>query len=119
MSANAASKLFNPAQVGDLKLTHRIVLCPLTRLRATDEHVIIPELASVYYSQRACVPGTLLISEGILIHHKAGGRFNASIIETEEQIAAWKKVGLNGHIHRQLALTYYFSLTSKGYRFSS
>ena len=94
MSANAASKLFNPAQVGDLKLTHRIVLCPLTRLRATDEHVIIPELASVYYSQRACVPGTLLISEGILIHHKAGGRFNASIIETEEQIAAWKKVML-------------------------
>lgn len=91
--SNASSRLFEPTRVGDIKLNHRVVLCPLTRLRATDKHVIMPELASIYYSQRGCVPGTLLISEGTLIHRKAGGRFNAPVLETEEQIAAWKKVG--------------------------
>ena len=89
---NASNRLFQPTQVGDLKLNHRVVLCPLTRIRATKEHVIIPELASVYYSQRGCVPGTLLISEATFIHKRAGGLRNVPALETEEQLSAWKKV---------------------------
>lgn len=92
--SNASNKIFQPTQVADIKLNHRIVLCPLTRLRATDEHVIIPELASVYYSQRGCVPGTLLVSEATFIHRKAGGLGNVPALETEEQLAAWKKVSI-------------------------
>ncbi|CAL1711075.1 unnamed protein product [Somion occarium] len=91
MSAST-SKLFEPIQVGDLKLNHRVVLAPLTRLRANDEHVSISELTSVYYSQRASVPGSLLISEATFIHRRAGGFTNVPALETEEQLAAWKKV---------------------------
>ncbi|CAL1694337.1 unnamed protein product [Somion occarium] len=91
MSART-SKLFEPIQVGDLKLNHRVVLAPLLRLRANDKHVTISELSSVYYSQRASVPGSLLISEATLIHPRAGGFSNVAALETEEQLAAWKKV---------------------------
>lgn len=66
------SKLFQPDQVGDLRLSNRIVLAPLTRFRATDAHVPGP-LAVEYYAQRASTPGTLLISEGTFPSAQAGG----------------------------------------------
>ena len=34
------SKLFQPIQIGDIKLHHRVVLAPLTRFRA-DERVLV------------------------------------------------------------------------------
>ncbi|KZP33443.1 FMN-linked oxidoreductase [Athelia psychrophila] len=68
-------KLFEPILVGDSSLLHRVVLAPLTRQRATDAHV--PGLTMpAYYAQRACVSGTLLVSEATLIAAKAGGSPN-------------------------------------------
>ncbi|KAJ3955938.1 hypothetical protein N0V92_007528 [Colletotrichum tropicale] len=45
-----------------------------------------------YYEQRACVPGTLLISEGTLISYRTAGRRNVPGIWNEAHIAGWKEV---------------------------
>lgn len=59
----ANTRLFEPLSLGGLKLKHRIGMCPLTRFRASDDHVPL-DIMSTYYGQRASEPGTLLISEG-------------------------------------------------------
>ncbi|KZT25846.1 NADH:flavin oxidoreductase/NADH oxidase [Neolentinus lepideus HHB14362 ss-1] len=91
MSFQSTSKLFQPTEVGDLKLQHRVVLAPLTRLRADDQHVHT-DLAVEYYAQRASVPGTLLITEGSFIALRAGGYPHVPGIWSPDQVKAWKKV---------------------------
>jgi NADPH2 dehydrogenase len=85
-------KLFQPIQIGDLNLQHRVVLAPLTRQRAYPATAVPQANAKTYYVQRASAPGTLLISEGTLIAAKAGGRQGAPGIWSDEQVAAWKEV---------------------------
>ncbi|KAF9017419.1 FMN-linked oxidoreductase [Hymenopellis radicata] len=84
--------LFQPTNVGKLNLQHRVVLAPLTRLRATKAHVPLAKLVTEYYRQRAHAPGTLLIAEATFIAAKAGGMKNIPGIWNNEQIAAWKEV---------------------------
>lgn len=45
-----------------------------------------------YYSQRACVPGTLLITEATYISPKASGYPSVPGLFKEEQLKAWKEV---------------------------
>lgn len=92
-SVTTSSRLFEPTTVGDLQLKHRVVLAPLTRLRANAEHVH-GDLAAEYYRQRASVPGTLLISEAVTIAPEAGGRPHVPGIWNQEQITAWKRVSI-------------------------
>ncbi|TFK47298.1 FMN-linked oxidoreductase [Heliocybe sulcata] len=91
MSAPTKSKLFEPVEVGNLQLQHRIVMAPLTRFRADDAHVV-PDMAIEYYAQRASTSGTLIISEAVLISEKAGGYDYVPGIWNQQQIDAWKKV---------------------------
>ncbi|KAI0676096.1 NADH:flavin oxidoreductase/NADH oxidase [Trametes maxima] len=91
MSSTDTPALFRPIQVGDVNLSHRIVLAPMTRLRADNNHVHT-DLAIEYYKQRASVPGTLLISEGTFISPQAVGVPNVPGIWNDAQIAAWKKI---------------------------
>ncbi|KAJ6541576.1 FMN-linked oxidoreductase [Mycena capillaripes] len=84
-------KLFQPLQVGDIQLAHRVVLAPTTRFRADDNHTPFPHVAE-YYEQRASTPGSLLISEATLIALRAGAAKHAPGIWSDEQIAAWKKI---------------------------
>ncbi|KAG9026854.1 hypothetical protein FRB95_008376 [Tulasnella sp. JGI-2019a] len=83
-------KLFTPLQVGDITLSHRVVMAPLTRMRANDAHVP-QEIAKIYYSQRAS-SGTLLITEATYVKDEAGGFANVPGIWSDEQIAAWKNI---------------------------
>ena len=84
--------LFNPITLGaDLQLSHRVVLAPLTRIRANKAHVHGP-LAVEYYGQRASNPGSLLITEATFITQQAGGMPNVPGIYNQAQIDAWKKV---------------------------
>ncbi|RPD77243.1 NADH:flavin oxidoreductase/NADH oxidase [Lentinus tigrinus ALCF2SS1-7] len=84
--------LFQSAQIGDIELAHRVVLAPMTRCRANDSGVHT-DLAMEYYRQRACVPGTLLISEPSYVFHFAEGVSpHAPGVYTTEQIAGWKRV---------------------------
>jgi NADPH2 dehydrogenase len=82
---------FNPLRIGQIQLRHQVVLAPLTRNRADDDHIPLP-IVEDYYAQRASVPGTLLISEGTLISPRAGGFDNVPQIYTPAQIGAWKRV---------------------------
>jgi len=85
------SPLFQPLQVGSFNLEHRIALAPLTRFRADKNHVPLP-FVKEYYSQRASVPGTLLITEATFIAPLAGGYDSVPGIYNQSQINAWKEV---------------------------
>ncbi|KAI9924651.1 Chanoclavine-I aldehyde reductase fgaOx3 [Aspergillus wentii] len=86
------TKLFNPLNIGRVRLDHRIALAPLTRFRNQDDHTPTLPLMKEYYQQRASVPGTLLITESTLVSPRAGGSHNVPGIWNEAQIAGWKEV---------------------------
>ncbi len=86
------SSLYSPVTIGDLRLQHRVAMAPMSRFRAQDDGVP-SDMMVEYYSQRASVPGTLLITESTCISIAGSGRHvNAPAIYTEEQIAGWKRV---------------------------
>jgi NADPH2 dehydrogenase len=87
----AESRLFQPLKLGRIDLKQRIVMSPLTRFRADDEHVPLPYVAE-YYGQRASIPGTLLVTEATYISKRHGGYPNAPGIWSKAQINAWKNV---------------------------
>ncbi|KAJ7100890.1 hypothetical protein B0H15DRAFT_919967 [Mycena belliarum] len=87
----AASKLFRPMQLGDVLLKHRVVMAPLTRFRADQQHVPLSHVQE-YYAQRASIPGTLLITEANFIAPRAGGFNNIPGIWSDAQIGAWKQI---------------------------
>ncbi|KXN83310.1 Chanoclavine-I aldehyde reductase [Leucoagaricus sp. SymC.cos] len=96
MSSNASpdtSCLFRPITIGNLKLSHHIVLLPLTRYSATRlTHVPINPMLKTYYEQCASVPGTLLITGATLITAKADGEHNIPGVWNQEQIDTWNEV---------------------------
>jgi len=89
--SSSVSALFQPLRVGITDLQHRVVMAPLTRLRANKDHVH-GELAKTYYAQRSSVPGTLIVSEATFIAPQAAGYANVPGIWNAEQIAGWKAV---------------------------
>jgi NADPH2 dehydrogenase len=91
-STGEPSRLFEPLQIGKNKLSSRLVMAPLTRFRADDNHVQLP-FAKEYYGQRASgFPGTLLVTEATFISPQAGGYPNVPGIYNQEQIAAWREI---------------------------
>lgn len=97
MSTSAASsKLFKPVQIGSTKLEHRVALAPLTRFRCDENHVPLP-MVTEYYTQRAQVPGTLLISEATIIAPQATGYPGIPHIHDQAHIDGWKKVTESVH----------------------
>ncbi|TVY15415.1 putative inactive dehydrogenase easA [Lachnellula arida] len=85
------SKLFTPLQIGNVTLQHRIIMAPLTRYRADDNHAPLP-VVKEYYEQRASVPGTLLITEATFVSPRGSGFANVPGIWNGVQIAAWQEV---------------------------
>lgn len=84
------SSLFDPLQLGDLHLPNRIVMAPLTRVRAADPEHVPNAMMAEYYVQRASAG--LLISEGVPVAPGAVGYRNTPGLWTEEQVVAWKAV---------------------------
>lgn len=81
--------LFDPLRVGSLDLPNRIFMAPLTRGRATREHVPTPMMAD-YYAQRA--GAGLIVSEATGMSAQGLGWPYAPGIWTPEQMEAWKPV---------------------------
>jgi N-ethylmaleimide reductase len=81
--------LFDPIQLGATLCPNRIVMAPLTRGRATSEHVPT-ELMATYYSQRA--GAGLIITEATGISRQGLGWPYAPGIWTPEQREKWKPV---------------------------
>lgn len=92
------SRLFRPLKIGRMRLQQRIAMCPMTRCRTIPGRVP-NSLVKEYYGQRACVPGTLIISEGIVASETMGGGYPSPGIWSKEQISAWKEV--TEEVHRK------------------
>jgi N-ethylmaleimide reductase len=84
-------KLFSPVEIGPYQLKHRLVLAPLTRMRAAKPSLAPRPLNAEYYAQRA-TPGGLLIAEASPVAATAFGSPGVPGIYTEAQIAGWRKV---------------------------
>jgi N-ethylmaleimide reductase len=81
--------LFAPYALGDITLSNRIVMAPLTRNRAAAGFVPGPNAAE-YYAQRATAG--LIISEASQISRQGQGYQDTPGIYTEEQVAGWRGV---------------------------
>ncbi|MEP7007958.1 MAG: alkene reductase [Sphingomonas bacterium] len=81
--------LFDPIQFGAIAAPNRVVMAPLTRGRATREHVAQP-LMGEYYAQRASAG--LIITEATGISRQGLGWPFAPGLWTDEQTEAWKPV---------------------------
>ena len=81
--------LFEPFRLGDLQLANRIVMAPMTRNRATVNHVPTPLMAE-YYAQRASIG--LIVTEGIGPSPDGTGYARIPSLYNAEHVAAWQTV---------------------------
>ena len=85
--------LFDPVIAGDLHLSNRIVMAPLTRNRSPD--AIPGPLAATYYAQRATAG--LIITEATAVTQQGQGYSDVPGLYGTEQLDAWKTVTHNVH----------------------
>lgn len=85
----SSSPLFDGVSLGAIDLPNRIVMAPLTRVRAGSEGVP-NDLMGEYYRQRASAG--LIITEGTYPDHASQGWIGAPGIANDEQATGWKKV---------------------------
>lgn len=76
-------------KLGDLELSNRMVMAPMTRSRAIEGNVPTP-LAVIYYTQRASAG--LIITEGSQVSPKGVGIIRTPGIHSPLQVAGWRKV---------------------------
>lgn len=81
--------LLTQYKLGDLELSNRMVMAPMTRCRALAGNVPNP-LAVTYYEQRASAG--LIITEGSQVSPHGVGYARTPGIHSLEQIEGWKKV---------------------------
>ena len=82
------TKLFEPTKLGDISLTNRIVMAPLTRNRSPN--AVPNDLNVKYYAQRATAG--LIITEATAITHQGQGYADVPGLYTKEALDGWKKV---------------------------
>ena len=83
--------LFSPLKVGPYQLQHRLVMAPLTRMRADRSSFAPRPLNAQYYAQRA-TPGGLIIAEASPVMATGRGNPGTPGIYSEEQIKGWRSV---------------------------
>lgn len=84
------SPLFAPLTVGALTLPNRVLMAPLTRMRATAPGDVPNDLMLEYYRQRA--GAGLIISEGTQISPQGKGYMDTPGIYDDAQVEGWRKV---------------------------
>jgi N-ethylmaleimide reductase len=99
-------KLLTPLKLGSIELAHRVVMAPLTRMRAHWQGNVPTVLNAEYYAQRA-TPGGLLIAEATPVSPQGHGHPNVPGIHTAAQVAGWRQVteavkAKGGHMYLQL-----------------
>jgi N-ethylmaleimide reductase len=80
--------LFSPLQVGPYLLQHRVVMAPLTRMRAERSSFAPRALNAEYYGQRA-TPGGLIIAEASPVMPAGRGNPATPGIYSDAQIRGW------------------------------
>ena len=81
--------LFSRYKLGDIELSNRMVMAPMTRCRAVEGNIPSP-LAVTYYVQRA--RAGLIITEGSQVSPQGVGYVRTPGIYSQEQVAGWRKV---------------------------
>ncbi|RNL80345.1 N-ethylmaleimide reductase [Nocardioides marmorisolisilvae] len=84
------TSLFEPLTLGDLTLPNRVVMAPLTRMRATPPNDVPNDLMLEYYRQRA--GAGLIVSEGTQISPIGKGYMDTPGIYSDEQVAGWRRI---------------------------
>ncbi|OWY66774.1 alkene reductase [cyanobacterium TDX16] len=85
---NANVNLFSPVKLGSYTLPNRMVMAPMTRLRAIDS--LPNSLMATYYAQRASAG--LIITECTMVSPLSLGYMNCPGIYLSEQVEGWRLV---------------------------
>jgi len=101
----AVADLFDDLTIGAVPAPNRVLMAPLTRMRAPAPEHLPNDLMREYYAQRASAG--LLISEGTQISPEGQGYADTPGIHSEAQVAAWRGItdavhGAGGRIAAQL-----------------
>jgi N-ethylmaleimide reductase len=82
--------LFSSYRMGDLGLRNRIVMAPLTRMRAGSADHVPSALQAEYYAQRASAG--LIVSEAVAISPEGFGWADTAGLWSTEQLRGWRRV---------------------------
>ena len=82
--------LFTPYRMGDLALPNRIVMAPLTRMRAEPDDHVPTALQAEYYAQRA--HAGLIVAEATAISPDGFGWADTPGLWTADQQRGWRRV---------------------------
>lgn len=85
---NSVVNLFSSIELGENLLSNRIVMAPMTRLRAADS--LPTMLMAEYYAQRASAG--LIITECTMVSPLSNGYMNCPGIYSAQQIVAWRQI---------------------------
>jgi len=88
--------ILDPIQIGELTLPNRVLMAPMTRLRATVDNVPTPMMTE-YYTQRASAG--LIIAEATPISPGALGYAQVPGIWSGAQVQAWRSITTSVHSH--------------------
>jgi N-ethylmaleimide reductase len=82
--------LFTPVRMGDLDLPNRIVMAPLTRMRAGPIDHVPTALQAEYYAQRASAG--LIVAEATAISPDGFGWADTPGLWSAEQVRGWRRI---------------------------
>ena len=82
--------LLSPVTLGSLRLPNRVIMAPLTRMRAKQPGNVPHALNATYYAQRAAFG--LIISEATQISQQGQGYPGTPGIHAPEQVEGWRLV---------------------------
>jgi N-ethylmaleimide reductase len=83
--------LFSRLKIGPYQLTHRLVMAPLTRMRAARPSLAPRPLNADYYAQRA-TQGGLIIAEASPVTATGFGNPGVPGIYSDDQVNGWREV---------------------------
>ncbi len=84
-------KLFSPLELGPFRLAHRVVMAPLTRMRADPASSAPRTLNVEYYRQRAS-DGGLIIAEASQVSPQGKGMPATPGIHSDAQVRGWRAI---------------------------
>lgn len=88
--SSTIQRLFTPARMGALELPNRIVMAPLTRMRAGAHDQVPTALQAEHYAQRASAG--LIVSEAVAISPEGFGWADTPGLWSAEQVRGWRGV---------------------------
>ncbi len=96
--ARDSSQILSSYRMGNLDLPNRVIMAPLTRMRANSDDHVPTILQAEYYAQRASAG--LIIAEATAISPEGFGWADTPGLWSEEQIRGWRRVTDAVHMAR-------------------